>query len=95
MSRVDTLLSVTTHRLALSPGFARIPFATGTTQTHAIAGLVVVVIFAGICISLVSRVSSALVSLVAQLIETTAAVGRILTLLVVFGVIAALLLIRV
>jgi hypothetical protein len=95
MSRVDTLLSMTTHRLALSSGVARIPIATAVTQSHAIAGLVVVVIFAGICISLVSKVNSALVSLVAQLIETAAAVGRILMLLVVFGVVAVLLLIHV
>ncbi len=95
MSRVDTLLSMTTHRLALSPGLARVPIATAATQPRAIAGLVIVLIFAGICISMVARVNSALASLVAQLIATAAAVGRMLVLLVVFGVIAVLLLIHV
>jgi len=95
MSRINALLSMTTHGVAFASGAARVPVATTATQAHTVVGLLVVLIFAAICISLVSRVSSALAGLVAQLLETAAAVGRMLMMLVVFGIIAVLLLIHI
>ena len=96
MSRIITLLAIATHRIDAASIYPRTTAAPAVSMPHPVSGPLLVAVLLGIgVIMLTARVNSILVDLVSQLVQVAAAVGRMLILILVLVVIAALILLHI